>query len=83
MKTKQEERLLDSIQSDLLRELLKEKCMLLNTLDTTISRLEFSAQRYREQECYDALLSTKRAYNILKTFLEVCSHEKIDCSDTQ
>ena len=83
MKTEREERLLSAIQSDLLRELLKEKCTLLNTLDTTISRLEFSAQRYREQECYDSLLSTKRAYNILRTFLEVCSHESIDCSDTE
>jgi predicted RNA-binding protein len=79
MKTSKEERVLTAIQNDLLRELLKEKCTILSTLAAAIRKQEFSAQRYHEQECYEQLLLTKRAYNILKTFLEVCSHEEIDC----
>lgn len=79
MKSKREERVLSVIQSDLLKELLKEKCTILTTLNTAIGKQTFTAMRYHEKECYEQLLSTKRAYNILKTFLEVCSHEKIDC----
>ena len=80
MKTEEEEHVLSAIQADLLRELLKEKCTILKTLESAISRQQFSAMRYHEQECYEQLLSTKRAYNILKTFLEVSSHESIDCT---
>ena len=79
MKSDHEERVLSAIQNDLLRELLKEKCTLLATLKTAINKQQFSAMRYHEKECYEQLLLTKRAYNILKTFLEVCSHEEINC----
>lgn len=80
MKSEQEERVLSAIQNDLLRELLKEKCTILSTLKAAIRKQTFTAMRYHEQECYEQLLLTKKAYNILKTFLEVCSHEEIDCS---
>jgi hypothetical protein len=80
MKTEEEEHVLTSIQADLLRELLKEKCTILKTLSDAIKRQTFNAQRYHEEECYEQLLLTKRAYNILKTFLEVSAHESIDCS---
>ena len=79
MKSEQEKHTISAIQADLLRELLKEKCTLLKTLESAVSRQTFSAQRYHEQECYEQLLSTKKAYNILKAFLEVSSHEEIDC----
>jgi len=79
MKSNREERVLNAIQNDLLRELLKEKCTILTALKSTIRKQEFSAQRYHEKECYEQLLLTKKAYNILKTFLEVCSHEEINC----
>ena len=79
MKSRQEERVLSAIQNDLLKELLKEKCTILNTLKVAIGKQTFTAMRYHEKECYEQLLLTKKAYNILKTFLEVCSHEEIDC----
>lgn len=79
MKSEQEKHTISAIQADLLRELLKEKCTILSTLKSAISRQQFSAMRYHEKECYEQLLSTKRAYNILKAFLEVSSHEEIDC----
>lgn len=80
MKTKKEQRVLTAIQDDLLRELLKEKCTLLETMRVTVQRQDFSARKYKDQESYERLLNFKRAYNILKTFLEVCAHEEIDCS---
>jgi hypothetical protein len=80
MKTDKEQHVLTAIQADLLRELLKERCVILKTLDAAVKRQTFHAMRYHEKECYEQLLRTKRAYNILKTFLEVSSHETIDCS---
>ena len=79
MKSRQEERVLTAIQNDLLKELLKCKCELLTTMRVATKKANFHAMRYKKRECYEKLLSTKKAYNILKTFLEVCAHEEIDC----
>ena len=79
MKSEQDDHTISAIQADLLRELLKEKCTLLQTLETAIGRQQFQAMRYHEKECYDKLLETKRAFNILKAFIEVSSHEGINC----
>ena len=81
MKSEQELRVLDAIQNELLKELLKHSCDILIVLEDAVKKSEFAASRYKEQECYDKLLKTKRGYNILKYFLEVMSHEKIDCPE--
>lgn len=79
MKTEQDKIVLSAIQADLFKELLKNKCTIFKHLDQAVRRAEFVAARYKEQECYDDLLTLKRARNIFKTFIEVSSHEKIDC----
>lgn len=79
MTTPQEDKLLQEIQLDLLRELLKEKCTIIQVLQNAVSRAEFSAAKYKDRESYERLLSLKRGFNILKRYIEVSSHEKIDC----
>lgn len=81
MKSEQEVRVLNAIENELLRELLKHSCDILRVVEDAVKKSEFAASRYREPECYDKLLKTKRGYNILKTFLEVTGHEKIDCPE--
>ena len=71
MKTKLDRRVLNAIEKELLRELHLEGDMLLKILKTATSRAMFCAQKYKEQEEYEQLLKTKRAYNILKAFLTV------------
>jgi len=79
MSSDKDENTLSIIQADLLRELVKDKCTIFKYLDQAVRRAEFSAARYKEQECYEELLALKRARNIFKTFIEVSSHEKIEC----
>lgn len=80
MKTDKELIVLDAIQSDLLRELLKDKCTIFKYLDRAVNQAAFSAAKYKEKECYEELLALKRARNIFKTFIEVSSHEQLDCT---
>ena len=79
MSTDKDKMTLSVIQADLLRELMKDKCTIFKYLDVAVKRAEFQAMRYKEKECYDDLLALKRARNIFKTFIEVTSHEKIEC----
>ena len=79
MKSEQEERVLTAIQNDLLKELLKCKCELIEIVYREMKQNEFHAMKYKKQQCYEQLLSTKKAYNILRAFIEVCTHEEIDC----
>lgn len=76
MKTDKELRVLSAIQSDLLKELLKEKDVILEQFKIDVDRVSFSASKYKERECYEDLVKIKRAYNILKTFLELTHDEK-------
>lgn len=80
MSSDKDDTTLNVIQADLLRELIKDKCTIFKYLDGAVKRAEFQAMRYKEKECYDDLLALKRARNIFKTFIEVSSHEKIDCT---
>ena len=79
MKSEQEEHTISAIQADLLREMLKSKCEILDIIKDATRRAEFHAMKYKQKECYEELLSKKKAYNILKAFIEVSSHEEIDC----
>lgn len=76
MKTDKELRVLSAIQSDLLKELVKERDTILKQFKMDVDRASFSASKYKERECYDELIKIKRAYNILKTFLELTHDEK-------
>ena len=80
MKTPHECRVLSAIQHDLLRELLHNKDHLLKVMSIVVSKSEFHAAKYKDRDTYEQLLVDKRAYNILKTFIEVMSHENSDCS---
>lgn len=80
MSSDKDEMTLSLIQADLLRELMKDKCTIFKYLDSAVKRAEFSAMRYKEKECYEDLLALRRARNIFKTFIEVSSHEPIDCT---
>lgn len=80
MKTPHECRVLSAIQHDLLRELLHNKEHILRVMKDVVSRSEFHAAKYKDRETYEQLLVDKKAYNILKTFIEVMSHENPDCS---
>lgn len=79
MKTPEEENLLNDIQQDLLREFLKEKCTVVSVLEQEVSKAEFVAAKYKDKGSYEQLLSLKRGLNILKRFIEVSTHEKLDC----
>lgn len=68
---KQDQRLISVIRDDLLHELHKHEDILIKSLEIQVSKLEFSAFKYKEQEVYDDLLDMKRALNILKCYFEV------------
>lgn len=71
MKTEHEVRVLNAIQHDLLREVHAHKQDILTILESHLKSTEFNAYKYKEQECYEQLTSSKRAYNVLKAFLSV------------
>ena len=80
MKTSQECRVLSVIQQDLLRELLHNKEHLLEVMRIVVNKSEFHAAKYKDRDTYEQLLVDRKAYNILKTFIEVMSHDNSDCS---
>lgn len=66
---KQQENIqLDHEQSELLRELSTHSDSIVSIVDLHLSKCEFSAFKYKEQECYDDLMRVKKSYNILRTF---------------
>ncbi len=80
MSSENDEIILNVIQTDLLRELMKDKCVIYKYLNNAVAHAEFSAARYKEKECYEELLALRRARNIFKTYIEVSSHGPIDCT---
>ena len=79
MKTPEENALLNDIQQDLLKEFLKEKCTVVSILEQEVSRAEFRSAKYKDRGSYERVISLKRCLNILKRFIEVSTHEKLDC----
>ena len=71
-----ESRVLSSIEHDLLREVHKHADILNEVLRQEIAEAEFSAMKYKEQECYERLVDLKRAFNVLTSFLYVTSNKK-------
>ena len=59
---------LDHEQSELLRELSIHSDDIVNIVDLHLRKCEFSAFKYKEQECYEDLMKVKKSYNILRTF---------------
>lgn len=80
MKTPHECKVLSAIQHDLLREFLNNKDHILEVMGSVVRKSEFHAARYKDRETYEQLLTDKKAYNILKTFIQVMSHENPECS---
>ena len=80
MKTPHECRVLSVIQHDLLRELLHNKHHILDVMKMAVNKTQFNAAKYKDRETYEQLLVDRKAYNILKTFIEVMSHDNSDCS---
>lgn len=68
---KKDQRVISAIRHDLLSELHRHEDILIKSLEIQVSKLEFSAFKYKEQEVYDDLLDMKRAVNILKCYFEV------------
>jgi hypothetical protein len=64
----QEKIQLDHEQSDLLRELSNRSDDIVSIIDLHLRKCEFSAFKYKEQECYEDLMRVKKSYNILRTF---------------
>lgn len=64
----QEKIQLDHEQSDLLRELSNSSDDIVSIIDLHLRKCEFSAFKYKEQECYEDLMRVKKSYNILRTF---------------
>lgn len=81
MKTSEELQVIADIQQDLLRELLKEKCTILQVLKAAESRAVFNAAKYKDRDSYEQMLIIKRSVNILKRYIQVTSTENVDCPD--
>ena len=64
----QEKIQLDHEQSDLLRELSNRSDDIVSIIDLHLRKCEFSAFKYKEQECYEDLMRVKKSYNLLRTF---------------
>jgi len=64
----QEKIQLDHEQSDLLRELSNNSDDIVSIIDLHLRKCEFSAFKYKEQECYEDLMRVKKSYNLLRTF---------------
>lgn len=71
MKSEQDQHTLTAIQTDMLRELHRKQDILIEVLDGEIAVASFHASKYKEEECYDRLVSLKKARNTLDVFLKV------------
>jgi hypothetical protein len=64
-------RVLSPEQNEMLCEVHNHGELILTILKSHLKHTEFSASKYKEQECYEELTRSKRAFNILKTFLTI------------
>lgn len=69
-----ESRVLNSIETDLLREIHKHADILNEVLRQEIAVAEFNAMKYKDHECYERLIELKRAFNVLTSFLHVTNN---------
>lgn len=75
---KQDERVISAIRHDLLCEMHRYEDVLLDSLKTQVTRLEFSAAKYKDRESYDQLLKMKNAFNIMKCYFKVTRENGCD-----
>lgn len=71
MKSEQDQHTLTAIQTDMLRELHRKQNILIEVLDSEIAVASFNASKYKEEDCYNRLVSLKKARNTLDVFLKV------------
>jgi ribosome biogenesis protein Nip4 len=71
MKSNQDIHTLTAIQSDMLRELHNNQEKLIHIIDKKIDEQTFHAMKYKERECYEALLELRELRNTLQVFLQV------------
>lgn len=64
-------RVLSAAQNELLCEVHHSSELLLAILESHLKHTEFSASKYKEQQCYDDLTKSKRAYNVFKSFITI------------
>lgn len=77
MSTKLEQRVLSTIEHELIKEMHKQKDLLLRMIGKEIDVAEFSAHKYKEQECYETVINVKKLHNVIDMFFK-CTDRHID-----
>ena len=77
MSTELETRVLSTIEHELIKEMHKQKDLLLRMISKEIDISEFSAHKYKEQECYETVINVKKLYNVIDMFFK-CTDRHVD-----